>query len=103
MKKNININILFGLSLFAAFLGLFAQSIARFFESRLFYMDSLKMLIIVTISSISLFILVFFIQLILLTVRKLKPKRFMALLITNGVMGVLVSIWSIFVLNMWWG
>ncbi len=103
MKQNKISFLLFGILLFAAFLGLYAESIAYFFEKYLHYMDPLKMIIIVTIISIVLILLVFVTALMLLILGKIKPKSFVTLLITNVVIGIPVSIWSLFVLTMGWG
>lgn len=103
VKQNKISFLLFGILSFAAFLGLYAESIACFFEKYLHYMDPLKMIIIVIIISIVLFILVFVTALILLIMEKLAPKIFVVLLITNIVIGIPATIWSLFVLAMGWG
>src|SRR5690625_563922 len=100
MKRNILDIFLFGIILFAAFLGWYAQDIAYYFES---YQDPFKTLIIVTITSVVLFIITFVINTILLAVQKVKPRIYIILLITNVFIGFFVSLWSLFVLAMWWG
>lgn len=89
--------------LIAAFLGLFAQDIAYYFEDHLFYEPALKMLTIVTITSVSLFILAFIAGTILLSIERIKPKVYIRLLIANVFIGFFVSLWSLFILAMWWG
>lgn len=89
--------------LFAAFLGWYAQDIAYYFENHLFYQDPFKTLIIVTITSVVLFIISFVINTILLAIQKVKPRIYIILLIANVFIGFFVSLWSLFVLAMWWG
>lgn len=95
--------ILIANTLFAAFLGLFAQDLAYYFEEHLFYQDPIKMLTIVTIASVSLFIISFIITTILLAIQKLEAKLSVILLVSNVIIGFFVSFWSLFVLAMWWG
>ena len=103
MKRKVLSVILFSMTLIAAFLGIYGQDIAYYFEDHLFYESPFKTLIIVTVTSVSLFLLTFIIEIILLAVQKIKPKVFIMLLITNGVVGFFISWWSLFVLAMWWG
>lgn len=103
MKRNILAIFLFGIILSAAFLGWFAQDIAYYFESHLLYQDPFKTLIIVTITSVVLFIITFVINTILLAIQKVKPRIYIILLITNVFIGFFISLWSLFVLAMWWG
>jgi len=51
MKRNILVVFLVGMTLFAAFLGWYAQDIAYYFEKHLFYQAPFKTLIVVTITS----------------------------------------------------
>lgn len=103
MKRKVLSIILLSMTLFAAFLGIYGQDIAYYFEDHLFYKSPLKTLIIVTVTSVSLFLVTLIIEIILLAVQKLKPKVFITLLMTNVVIGFFVSCWSLFVLAMWWG
>lgn len=103
MKRNILAIFLFGIILFAVFLGLYAQDIAYYFESHLFYQNPFTTLIIVTVTSVVLFIATFVITTILLAMQKVKPKIYIVLLITNVFIGFFTSLWSLFVLAMWWG
>lgn len=89
--------------LFALFLGLYIEGISYFFEKYFYYIDSLKMIIILTIITILLFILVFFISLFLLIKDKLRPKSFSILLIVNVIIGLPISLWLLFALVMGWG
>lgn len=99
--KVLSIVLLF-MILFAGYLGMFAQDIAYYFAD-LFDETPFKMLNIVTITSIGLFILIFVIQLILFTRKKIKPKLFVRMLMATVSIGGLVSLWSLFILIMWWG
>lgn len=56
MKNKVLIILLISMTLFAAFLGLYAQNIAYYFET---YLDPLKTLTVVTVTSISLFVFSF--------------------------------------------
>ncbi|MEJ8777364.1 hypothetical protein [Pseudogracilibacillus sp. ICA-222130] len=103
MKRNIISIILMVMILFAAFLGWFAQDIAYYFADHLFYQDPFKTLIVVTIISISLFIISFVMNTILLAKQKVNPKIYTTLLLANVFIGFFVSFWSLFVLAMWWG
>src|SRR5690625_4533903 len=80
----------------------FITDIAYYFAD-LFDKTPFKMLNIVTITSIGLFILIFVIQLILFTRKKIKPKLFVRMLMATVSIGGLVSLWSLFILIMWWG
>lgn len=102
MNRIVLVILLLGIMLFASFLGLYAQSIAYFFENYLFYATPFITLIIVTITSVSLFIIAFVINTILLSIQKLKPRIYIVLLTINVIVGFLVSSWSLFVLLMWW-
>jgi len=99
--KVLSIVLLF-MILFAGYLGMFAQDIA-YDLADLFDETPFKMLNIVTITSIGLFILIFVIQLILFTRKKIKPKLFVRMLMATVSIGGLVSLWSLFILIMWWG
>ncbi|MEI3613750.1 hypothetical protein [Pseudogracilibacillus sp. SO30301A] len=103
MKRIVLSIILLSMTLLAAFLGLYGQDIAYYFEDHLFYESPFKTLIIVTVTSVSLFLLTLIIEIILLARQNLKPKVFIVLLMTNVVIGFFVSWWSLFVLAMWWG
>lgn len=102
MNRIVLVILLLGIMLFASFLGLYAQSIAYYFENYLFYAAPFKTLIIVTITSVSLFIIAFVINTILLSIQKLKPRIYIVLLTINVIVGFLVSSWSLFVLLMSW-
>ncbi len=102
MNRGILTVFLIGITLFAAFTGVYAQDIAYYFENHLFYQDPLKTLIIVTITSISLFLISFVLNTILLSIQKIKPRIYIILLIANVFIGFFVSLWSLFVLLMWW-
>src|SRR5699024_3071407 len=103
MKRNILVVFLVGMTLFAAFLGWYAQDIAYYFEKHLFYQAPFKTLIVVTITSVALFIILFVIHIMLLGGHKEKPRIYIILLITNIFIGFFTSLWSLFVLAMWWG
>jgi len=103
MKRKILAIFLIGITLFAAFLGWYAQDIAYYFENHLLYQDPFKTLIVVTITSFGLFIISFVINTILLVIQKVKTRIYIILLIANVFIGFFVSIWSLFVLAMWWG
>ncbi|MBP2079412.1 hypothetical protein [Oceanobacillus polygoni] len=102
MKRIILVVFLLGITVFASFLGLYAQDIAYYFKEHLFYEYPFKTLVIVTITSVSLFFIVFVISTILLSIQKLKPRIYIVLLAVNVIVGLLVSSWSLFVLLMWW-
>ncbi len=102
MKVKVLSIVLLFMILFAGYLGMFAQDIAYYFAD-LFDETPFKMLNIVTITSIGLFILIFVIQLILFTRKKIKPKLFVRMLMATVSIGGLVSLWSLFILIMWWG
>lgn len=99
MKRIILVIFLLGITGFATFLGWYAQNIAYYFEEHL---DPFKTLVIVTITSVSLFIIAFVTNTILLSIKKLKPRIYILLLIVNVFVGLLVSSYSLFVLLMWW-
>lgn len=103
MKRKVLSVILLSMTLIAALLGIYGQDIAYYFEDHLFYEPPFKTLIIVTVTSVSLFLLTLIIEIILLAVQKIKPKVFLTLSITNVVVGFFISWWSLFVLAMWWG
>ncbi|MFC0300444.1 hypothetical protein ACFFIS_06365 [Virgibacillus soli] len=103
MKKPIVFTILIGITLLAAYLGWFAQDIAYYFQSHLFYVEPFITLIIVTAISICLFVLAFIIEFILYSIKKIKSNMLFALFITNIIAGIFISLWSLFVLVMWWG
>ena len=103
MKRNIMSLILIVIILLATFLGWFAQDIAYYFSDHLFYKDPFKTLIVVTIISISLFIISFVLNTILLAKQKVNPKIYTILLLVNVFIGFFVTLWSLFVLAMWWG
>ena len=90
-------------TLFAAYLGLFAQDIAYYFTDDYFSGTPFQILIIVTLTSIGLFIIVCVVEMILLARKRLKANVFARLFIANLIIGCFVSIWSLFVLMMWWG
>jgi hypothetical protein len=103
MKRSILAIFLTGITLFAAFLGWYAQDIAYYYENHLLYQDPFKTLIIVTITSVGLFIISIVINTILLATQ-VKPRRiYIILLIANVFIGFFISLWSLFVLAMWWG
>lgn len=89
--------------LIATILGFYAQDIAYYFEDHLLYVAPMTMLTIVTVTSISLFILAFIIGIILLAKGKVNPKVYIILLLVNIAVGLVISFWSLFVLAMWWG
>ena|SRR5699024_6761664 len=103
MKRNIMSLILILTILLATFLGWFAQDIAYYFADHLFYQDPFTTLIVVTIISISLFIISFVLNTILLAKQKINPKIYTILLLVNVFIGFFVTLWSLFVLAMWWG
>lgn len=102
MKRKILAIFLLCITLFAALLGWYAQDIAYYLENHMLYQDPFKTLIIVTITSVGLFIIAFVIHTILLAIEKIKPRIYIFLLIANVVIGFIVSLWSLFVLTMWW-
>lgn len=99
MKRIILVVFLLGIMGFASFLGVYAQDIAYFFEEHL---EPFKTLTIVTITSVSLFIIVFVLNTILLSIQKVKRRVYIVLLTIDIIVGLLVSSWSLFVLLMWW-
>lgn len=103
VKRNILAIFLFSIILIAAFLGWYAQDIAYYFESHLVYQDPFQTLIIVTITSVGLFIIACIINTILLANQKRKPKIYIISLAINIFIGFFISLWSLFVLAMWWG
>lgn len=102
MKVKVLSIVLLCMILFAGYLGMFAQDIA-YYLADLFDETPFKMLNIVTVTSIGLFILIFVVQMILFARNKLKPKLFAAMLMANVSIGGLVSLWSLFILVIWWG
>jgi len=92
VKQNVLSITLLCITLFAACLGLFAQDIAYYFADGLFDESPFKVLIIVTLTSIDLFIIVFVVEVILLASQQIKPKIFIRMLIANVLIGSFVSI-----------
>jgi len=90
---------LLGMTLFASYLGLFAQSIAYFFEGLLPLMTTL---VIATLLSIVLYISTFVLATILLTAENINHTMYIILLFLNNIIGFFISGWSLFVLAMWW-
>lgn len=87
----------------ATSLGLFGQDVAYFLDTHIGVFHPLSYLTAITILSILLYI-INFIQLCLLLIKnKLKGKRFMTYLTVTLLLGIPTSLWSIFVLAMWWG
>lgn len=102
MKRIILVALLLSKTVFASLLGWYAQDIAYYFQDHFSYEDPFKTLVIVTIISVSLFLIAFVINTILLSIHKSKPRIYIVLLAVNMIVGLLVSSWSIFVLLMWW-
>lgn len=103
MKQIILAIILLSGLLLAIYLGLFAQDIAYYFENHLFYQSPDKTLMIVTVTSVSLFVLALIAEIILYSLKQLKWKVFITLLFANILIGFFISMWSLFVLAMWRG
>ncbi|WP_019377168.1 hypothetical protein [Virgibacillus halodenitrificans] len=91
------------ITLFAACLGLFAQDIAYYFADHLFDAPPFQVLIVVTLTSIAIFLMVFIAEMIILVRQQVKSILLKRMLFTNVLIGIFVSMWSWFVLAMWWG
>lgn len=91
MKKQ---TILWGLLVLACLLGIFGQSLAYFLAELFGYGWPFHYLTILTVNS---YILLFFV------IGMSIWKKYGLLLGVTCIVGGLVSIWSFFVLAMWWG
>ncbi|MDV2582728.1 hypothetical protein [Alkalibacillus haloalkaliphilus] len=90
---------LYSMMLLAALLGWYGENIAYSFEEHLTVLNTL---LVVTVVSIALFIIAYIIGTILLAKGKVKPKMYMFFFTVNIVVGLLVSVRSIFFLTMGW-
>ncbi|GEN45616.1 hypothetical protein [Alkalibacillus haloalkaliphilus] len=90
---------LYSMMLLAFLLGWYGENIAYFFEEHLTVLNTL---LVVTVVSIALFIIAYIIGTILLAKGKVKPKMYMFFFTVNIVVGLLVSVRSIFFLAMGW-
>ncbi|AIF45337.1 hypothetical protein [Virgibacillus sp. SK37] len=103
MKRNLLSIAFLLITLFAAYLGLFAQDIAYYFADHLFNVSPFQVLIIVTLTSIGIFLMVFLAEMIILVRQQVKSILLKQMLFTNALIWIFVSVWSWFVLAMWWG
>ncbi|WP_062200839.1 hypothetical protein [Massilibacterium senegalense] len=104
--KTLFVTIFFSV-LFAIFLGLYVQDVARYFESHLFYIPPIITITVGTIVSTCLFILAIIIEFMILISGKIVSRMFSmimkVILIVTIIIGLLVSWLSIFVMAMSWG
>ena len=91
------------LTVIAALVGIFGQDIAYFLGETVAILDPIRALTMVTILSISLFLFTFILATIFFMQQRIDTKVYLLLIVLLLVIGILVTIWSLFVLAMWWG
>lgn len=86
----------------ATIFGVYAQSISYYISNTFVKISPLYCLTIITMISIALFLIPPILILKAIKNQKIKEKGFTPYLIISSLIGVLVSIFSLFVLIMWW-
>lgn len=99
MKKYLLVGVLYFFTFVAMILGIYSQGIVKLFPDY----DPNQVLIILIVTSVILFFVTFLIALLILRKQKAKRQAYFAFIVLNFFAGVSVSMWSIFVLMMWFG
>lgn len=100
----IKINVLiFGSMILATILGVFGQGLAYFMNENIVKTYPIYYLTALTMLSIFLYIVSFVLTYVYLKMRKIEKEIFDLYLIAICLLGLLTSLWSLFVLAMWWG
>ncbi|GKU82574.1 hypothetical protein [Niallia sp. NCCP-28] len=92
--------ILLGGLITATLLGIFGQDIAYWFEN-IVNIDALYNLTIITVLSISIYLITILLAYVFF--KKINKQIFYSYIAIIVLIGLLTTLWSIFVLAMWWG
>ena len=90
--------LILGSVILATILGIYGQDMAYFIGDMIETAEPLYALTILTVSSLLLFGAT-----PIFTFKIARKKVFVPYLLVNGVLGIPISLFSIFVLAMWWG
>lgn len=100
----IKINVLiFGSMILATILGVFGQGLAYFMNENIVKTYPIYYLSVLTLISIFLYVVSFILTYVSLKKRKIEKEIFDLYLIAICLLGLPTSLWSLFVLAMWWG
>ncbi len=100
MKVNI---LVFGSLIIASILGIYGQGIAYFLNENIAKIHPIYYLTVITITSVFLYGVTVLLMYIYTKKQIIKKDKFSIYLYVIGFIGVPISLWSIFVLAMWWG
>ena len=100
MKTNI---LIYGITILATILGGFGQGISYFLNENIVKSYPIYYLIALTIISIFLYLVALVISYISLKKKNIEKDEFRVYILVICAIGLLTSLWSLFVLAMWWG
>lgn len=100
IKANVFI---FGSLILATTFGIFGQGISYFMNENLVKISPIYYLTVLTITSVFLYLVSALLTYSSIKRQIIKKDKFGVYLLTTGFIGVPTSLWSLFVLAMWWG
>jgi hypothetical protein len=87
----------------ATILGMYGQDISYYIDEKIDVVSPVYCLTILTVISIFLFLVIPILIYKFTKIPKFEKESFNLYLIINGVIGIPISFFSLFVLAMWWG
>ena len=100
VKYNI---LIFGSLILATVLGIFGQGITYFISDNFSEIREIYCLTTLTITSILLYLVTILFTFIAIKMKTLDINKLPIYFIIIGFIGIITSLWSLFVLTMWWG
>ncbi|MGJ7912339.1 hypothetical protein [Neobacillus sp. LXY-1] len=92
------------LMIFATLIGVYGQSLAYFvYEHINLKSPPVYYLTIFTVTSVILYLVIPLLTYLMIRVKKIDKKYSHIYILGFGMLGICVSMWSIFVCVMWWG
>lgn len=93
---------MFIILIFSVYIGIFAQSIADFFNEKIFNIPSIYYLSFFTFLSIFLFLFILVRTFNSMRKQHKSQNDFIIMAVLVSVLGIPTTLWSLFVLSMWW-